>query len=117
MLVLRVTYGIYIVARPETREGQGRILYVVMGKWTEEDATNFKDRLYDNVHHLLIPFYECSTVGELLHNCPRDLDGKHIDIIATRWPFFKSVRDVALGWNPGQGPPGFPKTELFKTSF
>ncbi len=117
MLVLRVTHGIYIVARPGTREGHGRILYVVMGKWTEEDATNFKDRLLNNVHELLILFYECSTVGELLHQLPRDLDGKHIDIIATRWPFFKSVREVALSWNPGQGPLGFPKTELFKTSF
>ncbi len=118
MIVLRVSHAIYIVAKPGSKVGHGRILYIVIGTWNEPDARNFVHKLKHNADEVLIPFYESSTVDELLERLPQGLSGKQVDIIATRWPFFKSVRDVALGWRMDEGrPPGFPKTELFKTSF
>jgi hypothetical protein len=118
MIVLRVSHVLYIVARAGSKEAYGRILYVVLGKWKEEDAREFVGRLKHTADQVLLPFYESTTVDELLHRLPSELNGKQIDIIATRWPFFKSVRDVALGWQKDEGrAPGFPKTELFKHLF
>jgi hypothetical protein len=113
LCVVRCFYAVYVVAQPGTNTGYGRIIYTVFGECTVEYGDEFTARYFPTLGQLLLPFYTATTTDEVVEALPNDLNKDLVNVVATRWPFFKSVREFALAIPTL----GFPATSLFKTSF
>ena len=113
MLVTGCNHCCYICARPGTAHSKGRIIYQVFGQLTSAYANERVKRLLDHTTSLLQPFFTSNSWDELKPQLPPNLSSSDIEMVRTRWVFFKAVRKEALSC----GMTGILPTSLFKTSY
>jgi len=113
MAVLGINYCLYVVARPGSTRGRGKIIYCIAASVHPKHIDAFVQKLYDKVDRILRPFFTSTTVEEVLDELPNFMDRAQRQVIATRWPFFARMRQDALGTNNN----GFPPSVVFKHAF
>jgi len=65
------------------------------------------------LHHVLDNFFSAQSMEDLVKGLPRHMSKSHIDIIASRWPFFKAMRDDILTLDYEC----YPRLSLFKSIY
>jgi hypothetical protein len=74
MAVLRINYCLYVVARPGSTRGRGKIIYCVAASVHPKHIDAFVQKLYDKVDRILRPFFTSTTVEEVLEELPNFMD-------------------------------------------
>jgi hypothetical protein len=96
MIVTGLTRCLYIVSRPGKQGSNGRIIYITAAIAPSQVLNDFYNMLNRKLHHLLDTFFCTESVEDLVKGLPRHMSKSHIDTIASRWPFFKAMRDDVL---------------------
>jgi hypothetical protein len=66
---------------------KGRIIYFVAASVQPHYIEEFIEKLSMKVSHILTPFFQSTTIEQLLDQLPNNVSCTTQDIIASRWPF------------------------------
>jgi hypothetical protein len=84
------------ISQAGTQGSSGRIIYAVLVHFPPLEFEHFIEQILNKFGQLLNPFYESDTIDKLCGKLATNLSERDIQLISSRWSFFKLMRSVVL---------------------
>jgi hypothetical protein len=112
MATCNLNWAIYIEGQPGTSNTHGCIIYIAMIYASEDVMEEFLTSVMKMFETILSPFYMATNVDDLQEHLPESLTTDDVNLIRSRWPFFKLARSYIV---PNMYY-GFPSCSVMKTA-